>query len=63
MGYFRVRSWHIVGTHTRAIGGEKALCGLYRIVTDPANLADDLPWGAKSCETCLRINRRHQDAG
>ena len=56
-GRLRPSSWHIAALHTRAINGWKSYCGRYFETTD---VMEELP-AAKSCESCLRIQRRRQD--
>ena len=49
--WVRIRSWHIVLTHTRAFDTYRTLCGRTVTTTDTR---DDLPGDEKSCESCLR---------
>jgi hypothetical protein len=48
-------SWHIVG---RMRGGATR-CGRWIPVPSPS--ADDLPLDEKSCETCLRLDKRDRE--
>lgn len=58
MRWFKIRSWHALELWSRG-GLPKAYCGKWG--TKDAPTADDLP-AEKSCETCLRVYARQQDA-
>lgn len=51
MTYVKIRSWHVVLTHTRGFDTYRTLCGRTVTTTD---VRRDLP-GERSCESCLRI--------
>lgn len=52
-------AWHAVAFHTRGLDTWMTICGRHAV--DP--VVDVLPWGDKSCESCLRIlNRRDEQA-
>jgi hypothetical protein len=47
--WVRIKSWHLVASG-------RTRCG--RLYAIPSPTVDDLPLGAKSCETCLRLVAR-----
>jgi len=58
----KIRSWHIVSLNSDRAGHARLLCG--RMVGDmlhrPA-IFDIYPEGEKTCETCLRKDKRLQE--
>ena len=57
MTYVRIRSWHVVLTHTRGFDTYRTLCGRTVVTKDTR---DELP-AEKSCETCLRSVARRAE--
>lgn len=58
--YFKIRSWHITRTISRA-GWYIGFCGKVAVPVHGDLLSDELPGDEKSCESCLKIARRNQD--
>ena len=61
--FVQVRSWHIIRSWTRVPGRARTLCGLSVVTQGEGKVnatAPGLPAG-KSCETCLRIDKRRAD--
>jgi len=50
--WVRIKSWHLVASG-------RTRCG--RLYAIPSPTVDDLPLGAKSCETCLRLHERDEE--
>lgn len=60
MHWVKIRSWHAVTFDSRG-GLHHTRCGLWAKIEAPQ--ADDLPVNEKSCESCLRLIQRDEDAG
>jgi hypothetical protein len=58
MGWIAIRSWHVIRTWTRVPGRAITLCG--RTATGESR--DIFPSEERTCETCLRIAARRDDA-
>lgn len=59
--WVRIRSWHAQVGYVAATREYLTRCGRY--VAVPAELSETLSVLEKSCETCLRLVARDQDAG